>query len=285
MNKKLTFLVPALNGSFWLNKNKDFWDKAKELVEIIVVEDSTQNEMLDICKDMGLKHFSKENGNWGSVINFAIQKRIIKTEWVAVVDVDDTIVISELEKLIEFLANSQKDVIFTKWNRVDFSSGKNLFSSKDRMIHSTWIRTNSFYKAPLLPEKFFYMDTLFMAYVETLSFENRFEISPYNHFVNIPNQSMELNSYEAILRRKDHLSALSINSRIYVESNNLQIKKKKIKFMETIPLVFIRRVYDKENNRDTLAKLEAIFNELKPHKIPFSKMLIWSKMHRLFKLK
>ena len=55
------------------------WKTLSSLVELIIVEDKKTEDAKKIAKEIGARYYSKKNGNWGSVVNFAVSKKLIKT--------------------------------------------------------------------------------------------------------------------------------------------------------------------------------------------------------------
>lgn len=92
-----TILIPAYNSANWISKAIDsvlINQYDPNLFEIVVVNDGSKDNTADIvmqyCKRYNnIKLFSKPNGNWGSVINYAKENHLIKNDYVFVLDSDD----------------------------------------------------------------------------------------------------------------------------------------------------------------------------------------------------
>lgn len=283
--KKISLLVPAYNGLIWLEKNKDFWVEATNVAEVIVVEDSPSRQMENFCLNNNIVYFSKENGNWGSVINFAIKKRIINTEWMAVVDVDDTIKIDELNKLLQIL-DDKYDVCFTKSDDVDFLSGEKICEHNEKKwVHSCWLKTECFYRMPYIPEGVFYTDQFFNAFV--CNIVNKIEamhLSPYNYFKNIPGQSVSIKNSIELQTKIQSLKTLENNFIPWIVKNEISVSKKIRKSNRNSLVRAIRQIYDVTESKSELLKLRKIYRE-NCKKVNLFEKLFWSDLFRFFTFK
>lgn len=285
-NKKLSFLVPAFKGIDWLKKNYVFWKEAVEHVDVVLVEDSEEESMKEFCAKLGIKYFSKPNGNWGSVINFAKNKKIISTEWVAVVDVDDTVDFGELEKLLNTFKTIEKDVdvVYTSLKTIDFDTGEEK-NHKWKSIHSSWFKTSKFFEMPDLAENVFYTDNFVMAYFlnrKNKSFDAHF-ISPYNYFINIPGQSIDYSSLESVLRKKPSFDNLEKNIRPFIEQNEIDIKESWIKTREYDFVHALRTAFEKSKKSEEMKKIRQMYKSYTTGKrVPLFRKFIWSYFYRFF---
>lgn len=195
---KMTFIVPTFRAEKWIEKHKTFWKEVSKMVEVIVVEDSEEKLAKPICDELGIKYFSKPNGNWGSVINFAKQNKIIKTKYFAIVDADDVIELNELQKLLNSLDN--KDFYITNVFKHSLKSNERKLINKSNFgkdrtvpfVHSIWIKTDMLYELPDLPNNTFYSDDLFVTFLQSkkdVSFEY-VNCTPYVHYIDLPGQSI-----------------------------------------------------------------------------------------------
>lgn len=284
--KKLTLLVPAYNGLIWLEKNSEFWTNVSKYAHVILVEDSKEEQMKNFCILNNIEYFSKPNGNWGSVINFAVKNKIIQTEWMAILDVDDTIKIEELKKLMDFL-DDDYEVIFTDSDYMDFPTNSLTKRHSDKWVHSTWMKTEYFYLIDSLPENVFYTDRFFMAFAENAKkFKIVSSLSPYNYFVNIPGQSIEQKNIDMLLSKMPSYRVLEEQFRFWVDKNNLQCTQKEINSAEFVIANIIRSIYDMSHSKKELKKLEEVYSQHYHNKhIPISHKLLWSKIYRFFTLK
>lgn len=92
-----TILIPAYNSANYVSTAIDSVLANKydpNLFEIIVINDGSTDNTVDIvmqyCKRYSnIKLFSKPNGNWGSVVNYAKENHLINNEYVFILDSDD----------------------------------------------------------------------------------------------------------------------------------------------------------------------------------------------------
>lgn len=284
--KKLSFLVPAYNGLSWLQKNVKFWSEVTKYVDVILVEDSSEKQMEQFCKKHNITYYSKPNGNWGSVINFAIKNRLIKTEWMAIVDVDDTVKISQLATLIESL-DSRYDVIYTHSDNIDFATSKSLYITTNKWVHSSWIKTSLFNSVDKLPENVFYMDSFFMAFIKnSKNFKTIDSLIPYNYFINIPNQSINISTVSMLKQKMSSLLAIENEFENYVLKNNLSITRDFLDDQKHAVSMSVRNLYEKSSLKSDLVDLKNIYKEnYRNKRVSLKKRLFWAILYRIFTFK
>lgn len=190
---KLSFLIPTYNANEHLEKNFKMWKELSSVVELIFVEDNIKADSKELVEKIGGRYYSKPNGNWGSVINYARKNELISTEYMAVVDPDDLIDIKELKELIGklreadiFVTNQITRHVTEGWTKLD-KVRNNIF------VHYSWFKTKIFYEIDDLPEGIPYTDTLIMQNI--LGYSNSIEfidLAPYIYNVGFPNQSMAI---------------------------------------------------------------------------------------------
>lgn len=119
----LTIAIPAYNAAQYLeNTIKSLVDhKHVDWLEIIVVNDGSKDDTTGLIKKIiknasplvksSIVYIDKENGGHGSTINAAL--KIAKGKYFRVVDADDRLDSSALEKHLEFLVKTDVDIVFT----------------------------------------------------------------------------------------------------------------------------------------------------------------------------
>lgn len=127
MNKTLTIIIPTYNMEKYLGrclsslivKNSDVF----AMLEVLVVIDGATDRSLEIAKEFEERHpssirvINKENGNYGSCINRGLKETSGK--YVKILDADDYVETSNLEKLIAYLSQSDVDLVLTDFQKVD----------------------------------------------------------------------------------------------------------------------------------------------------------------------
>lgn len=97
LNKTISIIIPAFNSEKYIFKAIESVisnNYNPDLYEIIVIDDgSTDNTKAVVksyCEKYSNIHFySKTNGNWGSVINYAKKNKLVKYDYVIILDSDD----------------------------------------------------------------------------------------------------------------------------------------------------------------------------------------------------
>jgi cellulose synthase/poly-beta-1,6-N-acetylglucosamine synthase-like glycosyltransferase len=109
----VSVVVPAYNESKYLRECLDSVlavDYPKEKMDIIVVDDGSTDDTLEIAKEYekkGMRVFTKENGGKGAALNFGLEKA--KGELVATMDADSYLTKDTIKELIPFFV--EKDVM------------------------------------------------------------------------------------------------------------------------------------------------------------------------------
>lgn len=137
MKKLLSIIIPTYNMEKYLPRCLESLVSAKvpQAVEVIVINDGSIDKSLAIAKQYQnqrpdiIKIIDKENGNYGSCINVALQE--ITGKYVKILDADDWFNTEALcdfvEKLTSTGSNVDSDVILTDYTMV--------FTKKQRIIH------------------------------------------------------------------------------------------------------------------------------------------------------
>lgn len=97
--KKLTIIIPCFNMEKYILKALESiknQSKDESFYDVYIIDDGSTDRSKEIVKNFintyNLNNFyliQKENGNWGSVINYAKNQRIIKSDYVSILDADD----------------------------------------------------------------------------------------------------------------------------------------------------------------------------------------------------
>lgn len=155
-----------------------------DLLDIIVVNDGSKDRTFDVAKTFSEKWpnsvrvINKENGGHGSTINTGIIEA--KGKYFKIVDSDDWVDTTGLEKLVEFLSDSDVDLVMNPFNTVKIDSKNNVTSrdpcpkilNKNQIysveqltgqetlhMHSITFKTDAIKKVgPVIDEHCFYVD-------------------------------------------------------------------------------------------------------------------------------
>lgn len=94
---KFTIIIPLYNCENYIEQcimsiiNTDY-DLTK--IQIVVVDDGSKDNSVSVVKSLQKKYenielYSKKNGNWGSVINFVLNKVHLTGDYISILDADD----------------------------------------------------------------------------------------------------------------------------------------------------------------------------------------------------
>ncbi len=183
--KSFSIITPVYNGQEYIancinaiaNANYDL-----SKIEHIVVDDGSTDSTKEICERLAKKYphvkfYSKENGNWGSVINFVKNKHLVHNDYVVLCDADDILLPNCFETVNR--KNNGCDLFvssFYRWNGKKrkikifpyfFLFKRNLYKKYEWHYHTSlivpqsgWMKKDIFYKIEDLKEGVAYQDTV-----------------------------------------------------------------------------------------------------------------------------
>lgn len=142
MKKLITIIVPTYNMETYLRKGLDslLIAKSLHLVEVIVVNDGSKDQSLDIACEYERKYpnvfvvIDKPNGNYGSCINMGLRKATGK--YVKIMDADDSFLTPHFETLVNVLSAVDADLVFTDYIKF-YTSGKTVKYTFDLPVRQT----------------------------------------------------------------------------------------------------------------------------------------------------
>ncbi|MGL4616894.1 MAG: glycosyltransferase, partial [Mycoplasmoidaceae bacterium] len=134
--KSFTIIIPCFNVEKYiskcleslLNQNYD-----TNLLQILVIDDgSTNDELKRIVnkyqdKHKNIEYYFKENNHWGSVINYVLENKLVKNDYVSILDADDFLKIDAF-KIINEVCDDH-DVVSSAYTRWYGSGNKGRFFS------------------------------------------------------------------------------------------------------------------------------------------------------------
>lgn len=183
---RLTVVVPTYNAAKFIEK---FYKSViqqcnfSSSVKVLFVDDgSTDDTAVKIQNFVkrypnNIFYYRKSNGNWGSVINFVRENKLITTEYVTICDADDWYCKKGFKKIWKYLNGKNELVIANFFKKRKFicipilvyqTLRTNIF---DHFLKQTpyyiplgkFIRTDVFYKLSPLRENMFYQDSVLIA--------------------------------------------------------------------------------------------------------------------------
>lgn len=186
---KYSIITPVYNGEKYIatciekiaSANYD-----KAYIEHIIVDDGSTDNTRSICETYAqkyshIKFYSKQNGNWGSVINYVKNNKLATGDYIAICDADDVIMpnaFAHVNKRIDKI-NMHPDIFvgsFYLWNGKKrknivpsyYFLFKKVFTKQTAMNYfsplilpfCTYIKNNIFYQLEDLKERIPYQDNI-----------------------------------------------------------------------------------------------------------------------------
>ncbi len=226
--KLISFTVPCYNSREYMEKCVDSLLTGGDDVEIIIVNDGSSDDTLDIANAYAerfpdiVKVIDKENGGHGSGVNAGM--RAATGLYFKVVDSDDWLDAAALNDLIEVIKqhkadNTLPDLYITNFVYDKVSADQKYVSSYENMMPTReiigWDRVEKFayshmllmhslmYKrdrllesGTVLPEHTFYVDNIFaykpLPYMKTLCYV---DVDLYHYFIGRDDQSVNKSNF------------------------------------------------------------------------------------------
>ena len=147
----LTFGIPMYNAEKYICELISCFKKTDKFIyEIIIVDDGSTDNSLNICKNINNKHLriiSQKNSGVSCARNKIIEKA--RGKWITFIDADDLIVFNKYEELFVEVKKNKYDYYFGIRNKKYFNSNtkKLHYLIEHELINSPW---NKFYKKEIL---------------------------------------------------------------------------------------------------------------------------------------
>ncbi|MGL4183889.1 MAG: glycosyltransferase family 2 protein [Metamycoplasmataceae bacterium] len=189
--KSFSIIIPAYNSENYLKiaiSSVIDQNYPKEKIQLIIVNDGSSDNTSKIAKEYSDKYnfiefYNKENGNWGSVINYVRENKLVKNDLVVVLDSDDKFKPNAFQ-IINNLSEKGEDrdlyiSSFKKWNGLKekkkqipfFFFLKRNLTNKTQMLTPLcapiiyFFKNQVFYKTKKLKEKVAYQDSDFFSQI------------------------------------------------------------------------------------------------------------------------
>lgn len=181
MKKSFSIIIPAYNSEKYIEKCIDSileqdYDMSK--VEIIIIDDGSSDNTRKLIEkystNKAVRYYHKNNGQWGSAINYAKNNMLLTNEYISILDADDVLAIDAFK-----IVNKELDdqdiyaAAFNNWdgtkikrkNALYFYFLKKNITNKIAMqtpychTSSIYVKKDIFYKVNDLLEGAPYQDT------------------------------------------------------------------------------------------------------------------------------
>ena len=125
---KFTIIIPAYNSAKFINIPLDSLEKqTNKEFKVVIVNDGSTDDIKKVIapylkRNSNWTLVNKKNGNWGSVMNYVKNKKLITTKYVTILDSDDYF----HEKMIEEVSKRNEDIIITGINKLENGKSKKL---------------------------------------------------------------------------------------------------------------------------------------------------------------
>ena len=256
MNKILTISIASYNAEKDIPRCLDSFIRSSVLnkLDIIVVNDGSSDNTYKIASEYAknypnsIRVIDKENGGHGSTINAGIS--YAKGKYFKIVDSDDWVDEDSIEKLVNYLENSNVDLVYNPFHTVNYSDHKILELIDDKPdyipyhkiidvkdlkgieslhMHSMTFKTDLIKKVgPIIDEHCFYVDMEYCIY--PLTYINSIvylEAPVYEYLLGSSTQSVSTISF--IKRRNEHKRVVQSLISYYQEKcSNADEKIKKL---------------------------------------------------------
>lgn len=185
-SKSFSIIVPFFNSESYVEKNiasvaNQTYDK--DLIQLIVVDDGSKNDAQKLIEQLSEKYqikidfFRKKNGNWGSVINYVLENKIAKNDYVMVLDSDDCLKTNCFAYVNKNIKDAEIYAIsFKRWNGQNkqycwtcpfWQISSNVDNKRKKTPYCGplhyFYKNELFYKLKPLKENVFYQDSVLNA--------------------------------------------------------------------------------------------------------------------------
>ncbi len=256
--KLLSIIIPTYNMDNLLSRCLDSMLVPSQLsrLEIIVVNDGSQDDSLAIAKDYEQKYqntirvIDKKNGGHGSCINVGISQASGK--FFKIVDADDWLTPRDLILHLNFLERASADMVVTNYLRVYDQEEGELISYSERLEERDY-SIYQFYEAMTIDHSCFsYAHMHAITYRTDILRKNKLKITEKSFYVDqeyisLPHQYINSVTFEDIVLYRYHIGRLgqSVAPDMAKKKSydNYKILKNIFSLIESFPLHAISRRY------------------------------------------
>lgn len=223
MEKILSVVIPSYNAAKYLLEDIPHFidDRILDRIEIIIVNDGSKDNTLDVAKKFASKHpnciqyIDKENGGHGSTINSGAL--VATGKYFKVVDADDWVDTDAFVDFVNYLDNVSSDLIIAPYTAVykdsdlevihcsyqEFEEGKEyVFDSisekiTDYAMHAVTFKTEIIKQQPPISEHCFYVDMEYICNpIKNINSVSFFRKSVYQYRLGSAEQSVNIKNLQ-----------------------------------------------------------------------------------------
>jgi glycosyltransferase involved in cell wall biosynthesis len=141
---KVSVIIPCYNYAHYLKECVDSVKAQTYPVEIIVVDDGSPDNTMEVCKELGVTCFSKKNGGLGSARNYGIERAT--GEYIMCLDADDKLVPGAIEEHVKLM---EDDITIAQCALMEFGERHILMlpmqTNLERVMQSNTIYCNAMF--------------------------------------------------------------------------------------------------------------------------------------------
>ncbi len=130
MTKKLTIIIPAYNVENYIEKALNSiinqininWNN----IQVLIINDGSTDKTelkiktwLEAKKNYPFEYIKKENGNWGSVINYVKNNNLIQGQYFSILDADDFYNKNCFDEVLQIINKNKYDLILSNFQRIN----------------------------------------------------------------------------------------------------------------------------------------------------------------------
>lgn len=143
--KTVAVVIPCYNYAHYLKECVESIKAQTYPVEIIVVDDGSTDNTIEVCKELGVTWFTKKNGGLASARNFGIARA--KAEYIMCLDADDKLVPGAVEEHVKLMKD---DMTIAQCALMEFGERHVLMTpihptSLERIMQSNTIYCNAMF--------------------------------------------------------------------------------------------------------------------------------------------
>ena len=204
-NKILTISIAAYNAEKYVDAclSSLIGIKNFDKLDIILVDDGSRDSTYNLAKSYedkypdSIKVVKKENGGWGSTINTSL--KIASGKYFKILDVDDRFYTSNLDEFIDFLGNTNTDIVSSPYSFYYVGKDKyDVINNYKYEMHSLTFKTSMLREKNItITEKCFYADVeVSLKGIKYAKSFAKFNKPIYIYSIGIGEQSISDNSFK-----------------------------------------------------------------------------------------